>query len=105
MSCEETFVYDWNLHECVCPSNLPHLSNGQCIQCGEFQIWNEEASACEECPEDAPYLHNGDCMACPAGTTFDIVTHRCLSCPSNLVYNTEDRKCECPADLPHYNGV
>ena len=87
MSCEETFVYDWNLHECVCPSNLPHLSNGQCIQCGELQIWNEEASACEECPEDAPLFEDGKCLACPEGSHYDFVLRYCLVCAENLVYN------------------
>lgn len=33
-SCNETYIYDWNTHKCVCPDNLPYVQNGRCITCG-----------------------------------------------------------------------
>ncbi len=100
----------YQLKQC-CPTGFSIFGN-YCIQCTAPLFWDVASGRCASCPSDHIYNPTSkrcECtIPCEAPRQFNASSRQC-ECPvdqkgNKRVWSATDKTCQCPPELPLWNG-
>ena len=100
---------DYKIKQC-CPQCFIQVSN-YCVQCTAPNVFDAVDQRCRPCPADHVYNNatkQCDCKV-PCELPRQLSANNICECPADQkgvrrVWNESDRTCNCPANLPLWNG-
>ena len=103
----------WSTYQAkqCCPSGFNIFGN-YCIQCTAPLFWDVVTGRCASCPSDHIYNPTSkrcECtIPCDLPRTFNPASRSC-ECPvdqkgNKRVWSATDKTCQCPPELPLWNG-
>lgn len=94
-----------------CPAGYNEIGN-YCVKCTAPLFWDAISGKCQSCPQGHfynPTFNRCDCtVPCEAPRQINPANNQC-ECPADQkgnrrVWSASDKSCQCPPELPLWNG-